>query len=114
MEHLESLGIDGEIREAILGHADYSGVARSTPMAKSLYAVDELSGFIVACSKVRPNGIADLEPKSVKKKLKDKSFAAAVNREGIARGIAELGVDETEHIQTCINAIRAGATRLGV
>jgi putative nucleotidyltransferase with HDIG domain len=114
VKHLESLGLDQEIRDAILGHADYSGVARDTPMAKALYAVDELAGFIVACAKVRPNGISDLEPRSVKKKLKDKAFAAAVSREDIARGIAELGVDETGHIQRCIDAIREEAARLGV
>ena len=83
-------------------------------MAKALFAVDELAGFIVACCKVRPNGIADLEPSSVKKKLKDKAFAAAVSREDIRTGIAELGVDETEHIRTCVDAIRTERERLGV
>jgi putative nucleotidyltransferase with HDIG domain len=112
--HLETLGIDDEIRTAILGHADYTGTPRQTPMAKALFAVDELAGFLVACAKVRPEGIATLAPKSVKKKLKDKSFAAAVSREDIALGIEELGVDQTEHIQTCIDAIRAHAQRLGV
>ena len=114
VKHLESLGVDEEIRTAILGHADYSGVPRTTPMAIALYAVDELAGFIVACAKVRPDGIATLEPKSVKKRLKSKDFAAAVSREDIAKGIAELGVDETQHIQTCIDAIRAERDRLGV
>src|SRR5215212_1007742 len=90
VEHLRSLGVDEETLTAILGHADYTGTPRTTPMAKALFAVDELAGFIVACAKVRPNGIADLEPSSVRKKLKDKAFAAAVNREDIARGIAEL------------------------
>jgi putative nucleotidyltransferase with HDIG domain len=107
VRHLESLGVDQEIREAILGHTDHTGVARTTPMAKTLYAVDELAGFIVACAKVRPNGIADLEAKSVKKKLKDRAFAAAVSREDIARGIAELGVEEGSHIERCIVAIRS-------
>jgi predicted hydrolase (HD superfamily) len=83
-------------------------------MAKSLFAVDELAGFIVACTKVRPDGIATLEPKSVKKRLKSKDFAAAVSRADIAQGIAELGVDETQHIQTCIDAIRAERDRLGL
>jgi putative nucleotidyltransferase with HDIG domain len=114
VENLKTLGVDQEILDAILGHTGYCGVERVTPMAKTLFAVDELAGFIVACSKVRPNGISDLEPKSVKKKLKDKAFAAAVSREDIAQGIAELGVDETAHIQTCIDAIRAEAGRLGV
>jgi predicted hydrolase (HD superfamily) len=113
--HLRARGdVDQEIITAILGHADYSGVARMSPMAKALYAVDELAGFIVACAKVRPQGIADLEPKSVKKKLKDKAFAAAVSREDIRRGIEELGVDETEHIQMCIEAIRTERERLGL
>jgi predicted hydrolase (HD superfamily) len=106
--------VDAEILEAILGHAEYSGTPRATAMAKTLFAVDELAGFIVACAKVRPEGVATLEPKSVKKKLKAKEFAAAVSREDIATGIAELGVDETQHIQTCIDAIRGERERLGV
>lgn len=114
VRHLESIGVDESIRRAILGHADYSGVPRDTLMAKVLYAVDELSGFIAAVAKVRPNGIGDLEPKSVKKKLKDKAFAAAVSREDIDRGIADLGVDATEHIQLCIDALRAERERLGI
>jgi putative nucleotidyltransferase with HDIG domain len=114
VEHLRSLGVDEEILTAILGHAQYSGVPRTTPMAKSLFAVDELAGFIVACCKVRPNGVADLEPSSVKKKLKDKAFAAAVSRDDIRTGIAELGVDEAEHIRTCIEALRAERERLGI
>ena len=114
VEYLRGLGMDEEILTAILGHAEYSGTPRVTPMAKALFAVDELAGFIVACAKVRPNGIADLEPSSVKKKLKDKGFAAAVSREDIRKGTAELGVDETEHIRTCIDAIQAERGRLGV
>lgn len=107
VEYLRRRGdVDEEIITAILGHAEYSGVPRSTPMAKALFAVDELAGFIVACAKVRPNGFADLKPSSVTKKLKDKAFAAAVSREDIAQGIAELGVDRAEHIQVCIDAIR--------
>ncbi len=120
--HLRTLKVDEEVLNAILGHAsERTGVARETPMAKSLFAVDELAGFIVACAKVRPNGISDLEPKSVKKKLKDKAFAAAVNREDIAQGIRDLAslvnppdpaAFETQHIQTCIDAIRAEALSL--
>lgn len=107
VEHLRERGdVDDEILEAILGHAEYSGTPRVSMMAKTLFAVDELAGFIVACAKVRPSGMEDLAPKSVRKKLKDKAFAAAVSREDIRTGIAELGVDETEHIQTCIDAIR--------
>ncbi len=107
-------GVDEEIVKAILGHAEYSGVPRETMMAKCLFAVDELAGFIVACCKVRPNGIADMQPKSVKKKLKDKAFAAGVSREDINTGIADLGLDPTEHLQTCIDAMRAEAERLGL
>lgn len=114
VEHLKGLGVDDEIRDAIMGHTEHTHVPRVSPMSKSLFAVDELAGFIVACAKVRPNGISDLEPKSVKKKLKDKAFAAAVSREDIAGGIAALGVDETAHIQLCIDAIRAESARLGV
>ena len=114
VKHLRSMGVDEEILTAILGHAEYSGTPRTTPMAKALFAVDELAGFIVACCKVRPNGIADLEPSGVRKKLKDKAFAAAVSREDIRTGIGELGVDETDHIRTCIDAIRAERVRLGV
>lgn len=111
---LRERGVDEEILTAILGHAEYSGTPRQTPMAKALFAVDELAGFIVACAKVRPDGVSTLEPKSVKKKLKAKEFAAAVSREDIARGIVELGVNEDAHIQLCIDAIRAERTRLGV
>jgi putative nucleotidyltransferase with HDIG domain len=119
VRHLASLGVDVEILDAILSHAHYCNVPRATPMAKVLFAVDELAGFIVACSKVRPDGMASLEPKSVKKKLKDKSFAAAVSREDIAIGLAEVAplllggpppdpaAFELKHIPTCIDAIRA-------
>jgi len=110
-EHTDA---DEEIVDAILGHAEYSGTPRASMMSKCLFAVDELAGFIVACAKVRPNGISDLAPKSVRKKLKDKAFAAAVSREDIATGIRELGADETEHIQICIDAIRGEAGRLGL
>jgi predicted hydrolase (HD superfamily) len=114
VKFLRGRGVDEEILTAILGHAEYSGTPRVTPMAKALFAVDELAGFIVACAKVRPDGIATLEPRSVKKRLKAKDFAAAVSREDIAKGIAELGVDETQHIQACIDAIRTERERLGV
>jgi putative nucleotidyltransferase with HDIG domain len=119
VKHLESLGVDRETLDAILGHAaERTGVMRETPMAKALFACDELSGFIVACVKVRPNGISDLEPSSVKKKLKDKPFAAAVSREDINQGAAELGaltgLDLTAHIQKCIEALKEGRERLGL
>ncbi|MHC4977249.1 MAG: HD domain-containing protein [Planctomycetota bacterium] len=118
VRHLESIGVDEEIREAILGHAEYSGVARESAMAKALFGVDELAGFIVACAKVRPNGISDLAPKSVKKKLKDRAFAAAVSRDDIANGHADLeplaGLDMTAHIQRCIDAIRDAGDRVPI
>jgi predicted hydrolase (HD superfamily) len=106
--------VDDEIVRAILAHGDHTNTPRNTPMARALFAVDELSGFIVACCKVRPNGIADLEPKSIRKKLKDKTFAANVSREDIRKGIAELGVDETQFMQTCIDAMRANCAALGL
>ncbi len=117
IKHLESLGVAEPIRTAILGHATYSGVPRETPMSVALFACDELAGFIVACCKVRPNGIADLAPKSVKKKLKTLNFAAAVSREDIAQGIEELasiipGIDITQHVEHCIDALRQDADRL--
>lgn len=113
--HLRERGdVSDEIIQAILGHALYSGVARDTSMARHLFACDELSGLIVACCKVRPDGVESLAPKSVKKKLKDKSFAAAVNREDIALGISELETDLTDHIQGCIDGIRAERERIGV
>jgi putative nucleotidyltransferase with HDIG domain len=110
--HLRSIGVSDQICTAILGHAsERTGVTRTTPMDKALFAVDELAGFIIACAKVRPDGIASLEAKSVKKKLKDKSFAAAVSREDIDLGLSELAplanVDEPTHIQLCIDAIKA-------
>jgi predicted hydrolase (HD superfamily) len=115
VEYLRKLGtVDEQILTAILGHAEYSNTPRTTPMAKALFAVDELAGFIVACCKVRPNGIGDLEPASVRKKLKDKAFAAAVSRQDIRRGIEELGVEETEHLLMCIQAMRAQRQRLGL
>lgn len=119
VRHLESLGVDRETLDAILGHAaERTGVARVTPMAKALFACDELAGFIVACCKVRPDGITSLEASSVKKKLKDKGFAAAVSREDIHQGVAELGaltgLDVTGHIQRCIEAIRSSRVILGL
>lgn len=118
--HLEALGVDADIRTAIMGHAEYTGTPRDSAMARALFAVDELAGFIVACSKVREDGMATLAPKSVKKKLKDKRFAAAVSRADIATGIEELkpllgdGFEQTDHIQTCIDAIRQETARLGI
>jgi putative nucleotidyltransferase with HDIG domain len=113
-EILKSKGYPEEIRRAILSHADYMNVPRDTMMAKALYACDEISGFIYACSILRPNKIADLEVSSVKKKLKDKTFAKNVSREDIRRGAEELGVPLDEHIQFVIEAMRAASDRLGL
>lgn len=113
-EILRENGYPEDIRTAILGHATYTGIARESTMAKALYASDELCGFIMACSVVRPNKIADLEVSSVKKKLKDKAFARNVNREDITLGSAELGVPLEEHIQFVINAMRSIAPELGL
>lgn len=119
VRHLEALGVDRETLDAILGHAaERTGVARESALAKALFACDELAGFIVACCKVRPDGIASLEASSVKKKLKDKGFAAAVSREDIQIGADELGAitgrDLTSHVQLCIDALRGERLALGV
>ena len=99
--------------EAILGHATYSGVARTTQLAKTLFAVDELAGFITAVAYVRPTGLDGMKPKSVKKKLKDKRFAAAVSREDIHEGAEDLGIDLDTHIANVIAGMQADAARLG-
>lgn len=114
-EILKAKGYSDEVRTAILGHASYSGVKRESLMAKCLFACDELCGFIVACSLVRPNKqIAGLEVSSVKKKLKDKAFARNVNRDDIVQGALELGVPLEEHIQFVIDALKANAAGLGL
>lgn len=109
---LRERDLDPEIVDAIAGHAPFLGVARETPMAKTLYAVDELSGFVVACAYVRPEGIHGMTPKSVKKKLKTPAFAAAVNRDEVREGAEELGVDFDEHIRVVIAALEARADEL--
>ena len=113
VRHLQSLNYPDTVIQAILGHALYSGVARETQMAKCLFAVDELSGFVVAVAKMKPDNLQSLEAKSVKKKLTDKSFAAKVSREDIALGVAELGLPEDEHIDFVIKALRPVAKELG-
>ena len=113
-EILTERGYTEEVRRAILGHATYTGVPRDTQMAKALYACDELCGFIMACSLIRPNKIADLEVSSVKKKLKDKGFARNVNREDIAQGCAELGVPIDDHIKFVIDAMKSISNELGL
>jgi len=114
LEELRAKGYPEDVIDAVAGHADFLEVARETQMAKTLYAVDELSGFVAACALVRPTGIDQMKPKSVRKKLKQPSFAAAVDRDGIERGIEELGVDETEHIQLVIDAMAGRADELGL
>jgi len=114
-EVLKAKGYSEEIRTAILGHASYSGVPRESLMAKALFACDELCGFIVACTLVRPNKkIEGLEVSSVKKKLKDKAFARNVNREDITQGALELGIPLDEHIQFVIGSLKAKAADLGL
>jgi putative nucleotidyltransferase with HDIG domain len=104
---LERLGYPPELTRAIASHADFMGVPREAPMEKTLYAVDELSGFILACAYVRPEGLVGMSTKSVKKKLKQPSFAAAVGREELREGAEALGVDFDEHVQFTIEALAA-------
>lgn len=112
---LESRGVSALIRRAILSHADFTGVKRESTLEKTLFACDELAGFLTACAYVRPSkSIHEVEVASVKKKLKDKAFARAVNRDDITNGAAELGVPLDEHIGFCIQAMRAKAEALGI
>ncbi len=114
-EILKDRGYSDEIRRAIMSHAEYSGVTRDTPMEKALFACDELAGFITACALVKPTkSLADVEAKSVRKKLKDKAFARSVNRDDITSGAADLGVDLEEHIAFCIEAMKGIAPELGL
>ena len=114
MAELERRGQPPEVVRAIASHADALDVPRRTPLEHTLYAVDELSGFIAACAMVRPEGIQGLTPKSVKKKLKQPSFAAAVNREEVRHGAEELGVDFDEHVRFVIAALEERAGELGI
>jgi predicted hydrolase (HD superfamily) len=112
---LERLGWPLALRTAILGHAQYSGVARESHLAKALFACDELAGFLTACALVKPSkAIADVEAASVKKKMKDKAFARGVNREDVIQGAAELGVELEAHIAFCIEAMKKQASALGL
>ena len=113
-EILKTLGYSEEILRTILSHADYMNVPRDTRLAKTLYACDELCGFIGAVAVIRPNKIRDLEVSSVKKKLKDKGFARNVSREDIDHGAADLGIPLEEHIKSVIEAMKADAERLGL
>src|SRR5579875_274188 len=105
LRELEARGYPPELVRAVASHADYLGVSRDSDMEKALFAVDELSGFVLACAYVRPEGLVGMTPKSVKKKLKQPSFAAAVSREDLTRGAAELGVDFDEHLALVIAAL---------
>jgi putative nucleotidyltransferase with HDIG domain len=115
MEELERQGFSPEFVRAVASHADYLDVARETPMEKALYAVDEMSGFVMACAYVRPEGIHGMTPKSVRKKMKTPAFAAAVDRDALRAGAEDLGVDFDEHVATVIAALdeRADELELG-
>lgn len=114
-EILRQNGYSEEVVHAILAHADYTGVARTSPLDHALFACDELSGFLVACALVKPTrSLHDVEPPSVKKKMKDKAFARGVNRDDIRKGAEELGVSLDEHIAYCIEAMRGIAAEIGL
>jgi predicted hydrolase (HD superfamily) len=115
VRELERLGWPQEVRTAILGHAQYSGVPRTTHLDKALFACDELAGFLTACALVKPTkSIADVEVASVRKKMKDKAFARGVNREDVIQGAAELGVDLDAHIAFCLEAMKKRAGEIGL
>jgi predicted hydrolase (HD superfamily) len=115
VRELERLGWPEPVRTAILGHAQYSGVPRVTHLAKALFACDELAGFLTACTLVKPSkAIADVEVASVRKKMKDKAFARAVNRDDIRQGAEELGVELDAHIAFCLEAMKKRAVELGL
>ncbi len=111
---LRERGWPDEVLHAVMAHAEHTGVKPETRMANTLRAVDELTGFVIACSLVRPTGISDLRAKSVKKKMKDRSFAAAVNREEIREYTEVIGEDLTEHIDFVIDAMRGIADTLEI
>ena len=114
LKELEARGYPQDVIDAVAGHATFLGVPRETQMAKTLFAVDELSGFIAACALVRPTGIEGMKPKSVKKKLKQPSFAAGVNRDEVYQGADELGVDVDEHVAFLIAAMSERSDELGL
>jgi putative nucleotidyltransferase with HDIG domain len=112
---LAERGVDPEIRRAILSHADFTGVPRVSPLEKTLFACDELAGFITAISYVKPSrSVMEVDVASVKKKMKDKAFARSVNRQDIVNGAAELGVALEEHVDFCVKAMQARAAELGL
>ncbi len=114
LKELEERGYPQDVIDAVAGHATFLGVPRETKMAKTLFAVDELSGFIAACALVRPTGIEGMKAKSVRKKLKQPSFAAGVNRDEVHRGAEELGEDFDEHVNFVIAAMASRADELGL
>jgi predicted hydrolase (HD superfamily) len=115
VRELENQGWPQEMRTAILGHAEYSGVPRVTHLDKVLFACDELAGFLTACALVKPSkSIVDVEVASVRKKMKDKAFAKGVNRQDVIQGAAELGVDLDQHIAFCIEAMKKRSAELGL
>ena len=111
---LREEGYPEEVVEGVLSHAEHLGLPRDTPLKKTLFACDELSGFIHACGLVRPDGIDTLEPKSVRKKLKQPSFASGVHRDDVYKGAEELGVDLDDHIRTVVEAMQPIAGELGL
>ena len=114
-EILKERGYSDEIRRAIMSHAEYTGVTRESAMEKALFACDELAGFITAVALVKPGkSLAEVDARSVRKKMKDKAFARSVNRNDIVTGAAELGVDLEEHITFCIEAMKSIADKLGL
>jgi predicted hydrolase (HD superfamily) len=114
-EILAERGWPADIRRAIMSHAEYSGVTRDSMMEKSLFACDELAGFITAVTLVKPSkSLEEVDAKSVRKKMKDKAFARSVNRDDITKGAAEMGIDLEEHIAFCIDAMKAKAEELGL
>jgi predicted hydrolase (HD superfamily) len=114
-EILKERGWPEVITRAIMSHAEYSGVSRETPLEKSLFACDELAGFITAVALIKPGkSLAEVDVKSVRKRMKDKAFARKVNREDIIQGAADLGVDLDEHIAFCIEALKPKAKELGL
>lgn len=112
MDELRARGYPEELIRAVGSHADFLGISRDSPMEKTLYAVDELSGFILAVAYVRPEGLHGMTPKSVKKKMKQPSFAAAVDREELLHGAEALGVDFDEHVATVISALAESSDEL--
>lgn len=114
-EILKERGYSDEIRRAIMSHAEYTGVTRQTPMEKALFACDELAGFITAVALVKPGkSLAEVDARSVRKKMKDKAFARSVSRDDIVNGARDLGVDLDEHITVCIEALSTVAKALGL